>query len=125
MAGRRSIAEQNKIREKKGLRLVKKTEPENKSILPISKKARTQEILAEMMGKKGKNVVQKVLNKALDDDDSDQMACLKLVMDRLLPTDYIQKMKGQGNQIQINITGIDNPVIESEPIDVDVEEANG
>lgn len=125
MAGRRSIAEQNKIREKNGLRLIKKTEPENKSILPQSKKARTQEILAEMMGKKGKNVVQKVLNKALNDDDSDQMACLKLVMDRLLPTDYIQKMKGQGNKIQINITGIDNPTIESEPIDVDIEEANG
>ena len=125
MAGRRSIAEQNKIREKNGLRLIKKQEPQNKSILPRSKKARTQEILAEMMGKKGKNVVQKVLNKALDDDDSDQMACLKLVMDRLLPSDYIQKMKGQGNQIQINITGIDNPVVESEPIDVDVEKANG
>jgi hypothetical protein len=73
------------------------------------------------MGKKGKNVVRKVLDKAMNDDDQDQMACLKLVMDRLLPSDYIQKMKGQGNQIQINITGVDTSSIESEPIEMETD----
>lgn len=119
--GRRSIAAQNEIRNKSGLRLVKKAEPKNTAILPNSKKARTQEILAEMMGKKGKNVVRKVLDKAMNDDDQDQMACLKLVMDRLLPSDYIQKMKGQGNQIQINITGVDTSSIESDPIEMETD----
>ncbi len=90
------------------------------AILPVSKKARHQEVLAGMLNSKGKKVVDKVLNKALNDEDDDQLACLKIVMDRILPSDYINKMKGNGNQIQIHISGVeDTKINEVEPIDME------
>jgi hypothetical protein len=113
MAGRRSIEETNKIREANGLPLIQKKEPKSKAILPESKKARAQEVLATMLGRKGKNVVQKVLDKALNDEDEDQMACLKLVMDRILPADYLNKVKGKSNQISIQIMGVGETTIQS------------
>ena len=129
MAGRRSIEETNKIREANGLPLIQKKEPKSKAILPESKKARAQEVLATMLGRKGKNVVQKVLDKALNDDDEDQMACLKLVMDRILPADYLNKVKGKSNQISIQIMGVGETTIQSSEeeveenlVDVDYEE---
>jgi hypothetical protein len=79
--------------------------------LPQSKKARHQEVLAGMLNSKGKKVVDKVLNKALNDEDDDQLACLKIVMDRILPSDYINKMKASGNQIQIHISGVDENLL--------------
>lgn len=128
MAGRRSIEDTNKIREANGLPLIQKKEPKSKAILPESKKARAQEVLATMLGRKGKNVVQKVLDKALNDDDEDQMACLKLVMDRVLPADYLNKIKGKSNQISIQIMGVGETTIhsseveEEDLVDVDYEE---
>lgn len=113
MAGRRSIEDTNKIREANGLPLIQKKEPKSKAILPESKKARAQEVLATMLGRKGKNVVQKVLDKALNDEDDDQMACLKLVMDRILPADYLAKVKGKSNQISIQIMGVGETTIQS------------
>lgn len=124
MAGRRSIEETNKIREANGLPLIQKKEPKSKAILPESKKARAQEVLATMLGRKGKNVVQKVLDKALNDEDDDQMACLKLVMDRILPADYLAKVKGKSNQISIQIMGVGETTIQSSEVEeelVDVE----
>lgn len=119
MAGRRSIEETNKIREANGLPLIQKKEPKSKAILPESKKARAQEVLAVMLGRKGKNVVQKVLDKALNDEDDDQMACLKLVMDRILPADYLAKVKGKSNQISIQIMGVGETTINSSEEEVD------
>jgi len=123
MAGRRSIEDTNKIREANGLPLIQKKEPKSKAILPESKKARAQEVLATMLGRKGKNVVQKVLDKALNDEDDDQMACLKLVMDRILPADYLAKVKGKSNQISIQIMGVGETTIQSseeEEVDEDL-----
>jgi len=128
MAGRRSIEDTNKIREANGLPLIQKKEPKSKAILPESKKARAQEVLATMLGRKGKSVVQKVLDKALNDEDDDQMACLKLVMDRILPADYLAKVKGKSNQISIQIMGVGETTIQSseeeeeELVDVEYEE---
>ena len=119
-AGRPALVRENIQRAKEGLppilpnkRITKKA-AKSKAILPQSKKARSQEVLAEMLGRKGKYIVQKVLDKALDDDDEDQMACLKIVMDRVLPSDYISKMKGKNNQISIQIMGVGETKISSE-----------
>jgi hypothetical protein len=79
------------------------------AILPESRKKRSQEILALMLTKKSKAIVQKVLEKAMDDNDKDQMECLKIVMDRIVPKDYMVK-NNKGNQIQINISGIGQEV---------------
>jgi hypothetical protein len=90
------------------------------SILPENKKKRSQEILAMMLTRKSRAIVQKVLEKAMDDEDKDQMECLKIVMDRIIPKDYLVK-NTKGNQIQINITGIGQEVstIDMETIDND------
>lgn len=123
---RRSIEETNKIRASLGLSVIPKKKPaprKSTAILPASKKAQAQEVLATMLQSKGKKVVHKILNKALDDNDEDQMACLKLVMDRILPADYITKVKGRSNQIQINITGVGEVAAQSVEVeDVDYEE---
>jgi hypothetical protein len=122
-AGRPSLVRQNNERIEQGLEpidyrkgLNKKAPKKQKSnaILPMSKKARTQEILAEMMTRKGKYIVQRIIEKALDDDDKDQMSCMQIVIDRILPKDYMAKAKSNGNSININITGVGETVIEAE-----------
>ena len=129
-AGRPALVRLNKERMEQGLDPIlpksqinkKVTKKKSNSILPESKKARAQEVLAEMLGRKGKDIVQKVLDKALTDGDPDQMACLKLVMDRVLPADYLSKVKGKSNQIQINITGVGQEVsMEQEVIETEYE----
>lgn len=77
------------------------------AILRDSTKKRTQEILSVMLSKKGRAVVEKVLNKALDDVDPDQMACLKLCMDRMIPVSYFEKEKSSGSKgVTIQILGV-------------------
>lgn len=126
-AGRPSLVRENKERMAQGLEPIPLKKPLNKvakrksnAILPASKKARAQEVLAEMLGRKSKYIVQKVLDKALDDDDEDQMACLKLVMDRVLPADYLAKAKGKSNQISITISGVGETTVigQEEPDDI-------
>lgn len=123
-AGRPSLVRENIKRAEEGLppilpnKRITKKKKKSSAILPQSKKARSQEVLAEMLGRKGKYIVQKVLDKALDDDDEDQMACLKIVMDRVLPSDYISKMKGKNNQISIQIMGVGETKISSEEEEV-------
>lgn len=97
-----------------------------RSVLPESKKARTQAILAEMLSKKSKAVVQKVINKALDDNDKDQMECLKIVMDRIVPKDYMTKAANKSGNINIQIIASDGNVSinEDEAVDVEFEEVD-
>jgi len=129
-AGRPSLVRENKERLAQGLEPLLPKQKINKkvyksdAILPVNKKARAQEVLAEMLGRKSKYIVQKVLDKALDDNDADQMACLKLVMDRVLPADYLSKVKGKSNQIQINITGVGQEVVIADHQEQDVVEAD-
>ena len=114
--GRKSLEVINQERIKLGLpirkrkkTIYKKKNPHG-SILPQSKKARAQEILAGMLSVSGKKVVDKVIKKALDDDDKDQVVCLKMVLDRVVPADYLSKAKSTGNKIEIQISGVDSPV---------------
>jgi len=114
--GRKSLEVINQERIKLGLpirkrkkTIYKKKNPHG-SILPQSKKARAQEILAGMLSVSGKKVVDKVIKKALDDDDKDQVVCLKMVLDRVVPSDYLSKAKSTGNKIEIQISGVDTPV---------------
>jgi len=132
-AGRPALVRLNKERMAQGLDPILPKQSINKkvakkksnAILPESKKARAQEVLAEMLGRKSKYIVQKVLDKALDDEDKDQMACLAIVMDRILPKDYMSKVKGKSNQIQINITGVGQDIsMEQEVIEGEYEEEN-
>lgn len=116
--GRRAGTTPSEVRENKrriaeGLEPMKPPSVRNqpsKAILPISKKAKQQEVLAQMLGRKSKSVVSKILEKALDDNDKDQMECLKIVMDRIVPKDYLTKSAGKGNSINIQIMGVESSV---------------
>ena len=131
-SGRPSLVRENKIRMEQGLEpipykkgLNKKAPVKRKSnaILPESKKARAQEILAEMLTRKGKYIVQRILDKALDDTDKDQMECMKIVIDRVLPKDYMMKAKGAGNSINIQIMGVEGTTIsQQDVVEADYEE---
>lgn len=129
-AGRPSLVRLNKERMEQGLEPIefpkkKYTKPtKSEAILSQSKKARQQELLAEMLSGKSKFVVQKVLDKALNDEDKDQMACLAMVIDRILPKEYFTKAKNAGNKIEISITGVDAQISQVETIDAEFEEDN-
>lgn len=111
-AGRPSLVRENKRRMAEGLapilpkQKVKKQKYVSDAILPEKSKARSQEILAEMLGRKSASIVQVVLDKALREGDPDQMACLKIVMDRILPPEYFTKNKNKSNAINIQIMGV-------------------
>ena len=129
--GRKSLEAINQERIKLGLPIRKrkktiyKKKPKSNAILPESKKKRSQEILATMLSTAGDKVVKKVLNKALDDDDKDQVVCLKMVMDRVIQADYLNRVKGTGNKIEIQISGVDSPVNINEVNTIDNEDTNG
>lgn len=54
----------------------------------------------------GKDVAQKVIEIALNDEHPGQMAALKMCLDRTLPVSLFDQDKGQRSAITINITGI-------------------
>ena len=128
--GRKSLEVINQERLKLGLpfRKRKKTlykkKVKSNAILPETKKKRSQEILAVMLSTAGNKVVEKVLSKALDDDDKDQTICLKMVMDRVIPQDYMQRVKS-GNKIEIQISGVDSPININEVTTIDGDTVDG
>jgi hypothetical protein len=120
---------ENMRRKEQGLPSIAASKPRQnpRTILPETKKARTQAILAEMLSKKSRAIVQKVINKALDDKDKDQMECLKIVMDRIVPKDYMAKAANKSGNINIQIISSDGNVSvnEEEVVDVEFEEVEG
>ena len=107
-----------------------KNRTKNKVGRPVGDAGRIQEFKARLLSTSGTKVIDTVLRKALDDDDKDQVACLKMCMDRLLPTSLFEKdAKGQRNAVTINITGLGETKVEAietideiEITDVDYEE---
>lgn len=82
---------------------------------PPGEAARIREFHARLLATTGDKVIETVIRKAMDDTDKDQVACLKMCMDRLLPTSYFEKDKmGGRNAINITISGVS-----SEPTIID------
>jgi hypothetical protein len=54
----------------------------------------------------GKDVAEKVIQIALNDEHPGQMAALKMCMDRTLPVSMFEKDKSQRSAVTINITGL-------------------
>ncbi len=90
--------------------------------------ARIKEFYARLLCTSGEKVIETVLRKAMDDTDKDQVACLKMCIDRLLPISHFEKDKaGRSNAIQVQIVTTGTPKIATESlnyevIDVDSEE---
>jgi hypothetical protein len=91
---------------------------------PPGEAARIKEFTASLLLTHSNAIIRKIVHKALNDEDKDQMAALKLCIDRMLPVSYFEDKGGGGGAkaITINITGVnDKPVemIEHDPVDVE------
>jgi hypothetical protein len=64
-------------------------------------------------------IVNKVIEKALNDDDKDQMVALKLCLDRILPVSMFEKARDARSSIQINIVGLQDPVVDAQEIEAE------
>lgn len=97
---------------------------------PAGDAARIAEFKARLLGTSGDKIIQTLISKALDPDDKDQAACLKMCVDRVLPLSAFDASKNSSGtpQISINITGLTGsvdttPVIEmSDSEDVEFKE---
>lgn len=93
---------------------------------PPGEAAKIKELMARMLLTNGDRVLEKTIKIALEDGNPNQMAAIKLLMDRALPVSYFEtKSEGTGSQgIVINISGLNTPKIETSDDVVDVE-SNG
>ena len=79
------------------------------------------------MATSGDNVINKIINIALDDEHQGQMAALKMCMDRVLPVSYFERDKATGGRSAVNITitgiGGETTIIGDEAIEGEVIES--
>ena len=86
---------------------------------------KVKELKELMLKSGGKQVAQKVIDIALNDEHPGQMAALKMCMDRTLPVSMFEKDRAQRSAVTINITGI-GEISQVNTIDAeDVEDKNG
>jgi hypothetical protein len=75
--------------------------------LPMTESQKIKELRRMMIEGRGKAVVQKIIDIALEDGHPGQMAALKMCVDRTLPMSMFEKGNGQRSAVTINITGLD------------------
>ena len=96
--------------------------------LPKTDNQRIKDLKDMLIRSSGKDVVEKMISIALNDNHPAQMAAIKMCVDRTLPVSMFEKDKSQRSAVTINITGIGAPVattIEEEPKDIeDIEAKN-
>ena len=86
-------------------------------VLPKTDHQRLKELKELMIRSGGKDVAQKVIEIALNDEHPHQLVALKMCLDRTLPVSMFEKDKSQRSAVTINITGIgaDPTVIDTTP----------
>jgi hypothetical protein len=91
---------------------------------PAGDAARINEFKARLLGTSGDKIIETLIHKALDVNDKDNMAALKLCVDRLLPLSVFDTAKNGGTtpQISINITGLTSPTVDADVVDMGVVE---
>ena len=92
-------------------------------VLPKTDHQRLKELKELMIRSGGKDVAQKVIEIALNDDHPHQLVALKMCLDRTLPVSMFEKDKTQRSAVSITITGLGEPTIidtnPEEPEDVE------
>ena len=88
------------------------------AVLPKTDHQRIKELKELMIRSGGKDVAEKVIQIALNDEHPGQMTALKMCMDRTLPISMFEKDKQQRSAITISITGLGQPPTVVEPEDV-------
>ena len=99
---------------------------------PPGEAARIKEFYARLLSTSGEKVIETVLRKAMDDTDKDQVACLKMCIDRLLPISHFEKQAaGRSNAIQVQIVTTGTPQIAQRSVEevgyevIDMEASDG
>lgn len=95
------------------------------AVLPKTDHQRLKELKELMIRSGGKDVAQKVIEIALNDEHPGQMAALKMCIDRTLPISMFEKDKSQRSAVTINITGLGDPVTINAEEPTDVEDKYG
>jgi hypothetical protein len=90
----------------------------NPPSLPKTDYQRIKELRELMIHSGGKDVANKVIQIALNDEHPGQMAALKMCLDRTLPISMFEKDKHQRSAVTINITGLGQEPTVLEAIDV-------
>jgi hypothetical protein len=97
--------------------------------LPKTDHQRLKELKDMLIKSSGKDVVEKMISIALNDNHPAQMAAIKMCVDRTLPVSMFEKDKSQRSAVNITITGIGAPTVATttiEPEDIeDIEAKNG
>jgi hypothetical protein len=74
-------------------------------VLPKTDHQRLKELKELMIRSGGKDVAQKVIEIALNDEHPHQLVALKMCLDRTLPVSMFEKDKTQRSAVSITITG--------------------
>jgi hypothetical protein len=99
--------------------------------LPKTDSQRIKDLKDMLIKSSGKDVVEKMISIALNDNHPAQMAAIKMCVDRTLPVSMFEKDKSQRSAVTINITGIGAPTVVASDANapdadiVDVEAKNG
>ena len=90
-------------------------------VLPKTDHQRLKELKELMIRSGGRDVAQKVIEIALNDEHPHQLVALKMCLDRTLPVSMFEKDKSQRSAVTINITGLgqEPTIIDTEPEDVE------
>ncbi len=92
---------------------------------PKETEGRIAEFKERLLATKGNYIIDKVVQIALDDKHPNQIAALKMCIDRALPLSYFEKHGNSKGHIQINIVNAteEQPTIDIQSTDVeDVED---
>lgn len=76
------------------------------AVLPKTEYQRLKELKKMLVESRGESVVKKVLDIAMNDDHPQQMAALKMCMERALPVSLFEKTSAQRSAVNITISGI-------------------
>lgn len=125
--------DQNVIKKKRGRPeklTIQKFAANPPATLPKTDNQRIKELKELIIRSAGKDVVEKVVQIALNDDHPGQMAAIKMCMDRALPISMFEKGSNQRSAVTINITGLGGePLLlqNQEPDNdiIDMEQNNG
>lgn len=102
------------------VRVQKERKPPKKMGRPKEIGTKVQELKERLLNSADSTkLVNKIINKALDDNDKDQMVALKLCLDRILPVSLFEKARDTRSAIQINIMGLDTPPTDAQTLDVE------
>ena len=91
---------------------------------PVGDAGRLQEFKERLLATGGTRILDKMVEIAMSDGHPDQMAAMKLAVDRILPVSMFEAAKNSGTtpQISINISGLQGPTVDVAEDVTDVED---